>query len=408
MPPTQRQLGWSQIRVGLFIFFGLIVLAFLILNSTGDFNPFVKKMTLKARFGNADGLREGAEVQLAGVHIGKVTEVRLLPPDSPEDAKVEAIMSVDALLDGKKIQERIRTDSLAQLVATSVLANDKMINITPGTSEGTSVTAGHVLDSSAAISINQLTQTGNDLLQQINKLAIPTNEILNKANQGDGTLGKVINDESLYKNLDTTVGEAKLTMLKVQTLVERLKSGDGSAGKLLNDPALYNKLTNTVSQLESISTDLKNGKGTAGKLLSDEALYEDTKATIKDVRASLNQIKPAIKNLNQIAKDFQILTKELNEGKGTAGKLLKDDRLYEETRSTIARLNSTTQKFETILTDAQSGKGTVGKLFTDETLYNNLNKTTSNINQLSSEGTKLMYDFRQNPKKFLTIKFKLF
>lgn len=408
MPLTQRQLGWSQLRVGLFVFFGLIVLAFLILNSTGDFNPFEKKMTLKARFASADGLRDGAEVQLAGVHIGKVTEVRLLPPDNPDEAKVEAIMSVDSILDGKPIQERIRTDSLAQLIATSVLANDKMINITPGTSEGNAVTAGHVLESSAAISINQLTQTGNDLLQQINKLAIPTNEILNKANQGDGTLGKVINDESLYKNLDATVGEAKLTMVKVQTLVDRLKSGDGSAGKLLNDPALYNKLTNTVAQLESISTDLKNGRGTAGKLLTDEALYEDTKATIKDVRASLNEIKPAIKNLNQIAKDFQLITKELNEGKGTAGKLLKDDRLYEETRSTIARLNSTTTKFETMLTDAQSGKGTVGKLFTDETLYNNLNKTSSNINQLSSEGTKLIYDFRQNPKKFLTIKFKLF
>ena len=149
---------------------------------------------------------DGSEVQLAGVRIGKVGEVSLLPPDSPEDARVEAIMTVDGNLGGRPISERIRTDSTAQLIATSVLANDKLINITPGTAKGAAVTENDVLDSTSAMSINQLTQTGNDLLQQINKLAIPTNEILNKANQGEGTLGRIINDESLYNNLDAAVG----------------------------------------------------------------------------------------------------------------------------------------------------------------------------------------------------------
>lgn len=408
MPQSNKKLGFSQLRVGLFILFGLAVLGFLIINSTGDFNPFAERLNLKARFKSADGLREGSEVQLAGVTIGKVTRIRFLPPDSPEEAKIEAVFSIDAMLDGKSISERIRTDSTAQLVATSVLGNDKLINITPGTPEGSAVRSNHVLDSSTAISINQLTQTGNDLLQQINKLAIPTNEILNKANQGDGTLGKVINDQSLYNSLDATVGEAKLSMLKVQNLIDRLKAGDGTAGKLLNDPELYNNLNKSVIQLEQISTDLRNGKGTAGKFLSDDALYNDTQATIKDVQKTINDIKPSIKRLNDISSEFEIIVKELNEGKGTAGKLLKDEKLYEEARTAIANVNTLSTKVDTILNDAQAGKGTFGKLLTDETLYNNLNQTMSNVNQLSSESTKLIYDFRQNPKKYLTIKFKLF
>lgn len=401
MPPTTRNIGLSQLRVGIFVLIGLALLAFLIINSSGEFNPFEKRMRLKARFASADGLREGAEVQLAGVHIGQVEQVRFLPPDSEDTARIEAVMSVSEELDGRPVTERIRTDSTAQLIATSVLANDKMINITPGSARGAAVQENHVLDSSTSISINQLTQTGNELLNQINKLAVPTNEILNKANRGDGTLGRIINDETLYKNLDATVGETKVTILKLQNTIERINRGEGSAGKLLNDPELYNSLNRTVSQLEAIAVDLRAGRGTAGKFLSDDALYNETRAAIQDVRASVGR-------LNQVADTFDTIARDLNEGKGTAGKFLKDEQLYNDARDTLAKFNSTATKLDILLADAQSGKGTVGKLLTDETLYNNANQTMSNVNQLSSEGTKLIYDFRQNPKKYLTIKFKLF
>lgn len=401
MPPTSRNLGFGQLRVGIFVLFGLAVLGFLILNATGDFNPFEKKLHLKARFATAEGLREGAEVQLAGVHIGKVEKVAFLPPDTPGEAKVEAIMLVGQTLDGRPITDRIRTDSTAQLVATSILANDKFINITPGTPGGATVAENHVLDSTAAMSINQLTETGNELLQQINKLAVPANDILNKANRGEGTLGRIVNDESLYKNLDATVGETKATLAKLQNTIDRVNRGEGSAGKLLNDPELYNNLNQSVKQLEAISRDLRAGKGTAGKLLSDEKLYNDARDAIADLRVSAGKI-------NGIADDFKSITNDLREGKGSAGKFLKDDQFYEEARTAINHLNSTTEKFDLILGDARSGKGTLGKLLTDETLYNNVNQTASNVNQLSSEGTKLIYDFRQNPKKYLTIQFKLF
>ena len=75
---------------------------------------------------------------------------------------------------------------------------------------------------------------------------------------------------------------------------------------------------------------------------------------------------------------------------------------------TLARFNSTATRIESMITDAQAGKGTIGKLVTDDTLYNSINQTASNVNQLSSEGTKLIYDFRQNPKKYLRIKLSLF
>lgn len=401
MVQTKPSLTFSQLRVGIFVLAGLAVLAFLILNSTGDFNPFEKKLRLKARFASADGLRVGADVQIAGVKIGKVESVSLLPPDSPEDEKVEAVMAVDSTLNGRPITERIRTDSTAQLVAVSVLANDKLINITAGSAKGQPVTEGHVLESKEAISINQLTQTGNELLQQINKLAIPANEILTKANQGQGTLGSLVNDESLYRNLDSAIAETKVAVVKLQTSLDKINQGQGSAGKFVNDPELYDNLNKTIARLESISSDIQAGKGTAGKFITDEAFYNDTRAAIAELRASAAKF-------NLVADDLKTITGGIIGGEGSAGKLFKDDRLYEKATETLAKFNSTAEKLDLLLADARAGKGTLGKLVTDETLYNNLNQTASNINQFSSESTKLIYDFRQNPKKYLRIRVSLF
>jgi ABC-type transport system involved in resistance to organic solvents, periplasmic component len=401
MPKSRKNLSIGQLRVGIFVFAALLILGFLILNSTGDINPFEKKMHLKARFVSADGLHKSAEVQLAGVTIGKVEDVNFLPPDTPSDERIEATLALQPEFQKRPITDYIRTDSTAQLIATSVLGNDKMINITPGTVQADPVTENAVLESSTPVSINQLTATGNDLLKQINKLAVPANEILNKANRGEGTLGRIVNDESLYKNLDQTVAETRDTMNRLQTTLDKVNNGRGSAGKLLNDPALYNSLNKTVQQLEAISTGIRAGRGSAGKFVSDDALYNETRAAVADLRVSAAKI-------NSIADDFKSISGDLAAGRGSAGKFLKDEQLYEEAKATLARFNSTSTRLEAIVTDVQAGKGSVGKLFSDETLFSNVNQAASNINQLSSEGTKLIYDFRQNPKKYLRIKVSLF
>ncbi len=401
MPRSKQKITLSELRVGIFMLAALLVAGFLILNSTGSFNPFEKKIRLKARFASADGLRSGADVQLAGVSIGKVEEVKFLPPDSPADERIEATFSVGEVLDGKPIKELIRTDSTAQLVATSILGNDKMVNIAPGTSKGSPVDENSLLKSSTPIGLNQLTATGNDLLEQINKLAVPANEILNKANQGEGTLGRVINDDKLYDSLDGAVTETRATMTRLQATIDRLNRGDGSAGKFLNDPALYDNLNRTVSQLESIAADIRGGRGSAGKFINDDALYVETRNAVAELRTS-------VEKMSSIADDVKLITADIRDGKGTAGKLFKDEKLYEDTRVAIERFNSTATRLDAILADAQAGKGTVGRLLKDETLYNSINETANNVARFTGEGTKLLDDFRRDPRKYLRIKLALF
>jgi phospholipid/cholesterol/gamma-HCH transport system substrate-binding protein len=394
MARSKRKVGFTELRVGIFTFVALAVLLFLILNASGNFNPFERKFRLKARFPSAEGLREGAQVQLAGMPIGKVEEVKLLPPGSPDDAKVEAQLNVSQQVDGQPIFERVRTDSTAQLVASTVLGNEKLIDITPGTANGQPVQENYVLQSVAPATINQLTVSGNDLVKQLNKLALPITDIATKINEGEGSLGKVVNDQELYNNLNETIREAKSTVTELQITTSRINAGEGTAGKLLNDTQLYDSLNRTIRELEDISNDLKAGRGTAGKFLRDEALYNDLRATVADTRASIARI-------DAIAARFDPIVLDLSEGRGTAGKFLKDEALYNDARDTLARFNSTAARVENIVSAAERGEGTLGKLIRDESLYNN-------VNQFTTETNKLIYDFRQNPKKYLTIKFELF
>jgi phospholipid/cholesterol/gamma-HCH transport system substrate-binding protein len=105
--------------------------------------------------------------------------------------------------------------------------------------------------------------------------------------------------------------------------------------------------------------------------------------------------------VNHSIDQIDSIVAEVNAGRGTLGRLVKDEQIYNDARAAIARFNTAAERIDNVVAAAQRGEGNIGKLLTDETLY-------SNVNQLSSESTKLLYDFRQNPKKYLTIKFQLF
>ncbi|HEY0004038.1 MAG TPA: MlaD family protein [Pyrinomonadaceae bacterium] len=381
MPPAKKTVSFRDLRVGIFVLAAIAVLIFLILNASGDINPFRGKLHLRTRVGDATGLRAGSEVRLAGVRIGNVDEIKLLQPsDVPTAPKVEVLMSVDDKIDGKPANERIRTDSRALLTSPSLLGNEMIINITPGTAAGSPVQDNHVLDSTASNSLTDFATSGTDLTQRLSKVTDQLNDIVKKINEGRGTVGLLFNDEALYNNLNSTIRET-------QEVARQLRSGQGSAGRFINDPEVYENVRLISRNLNMIAEDLRAGRGSAGKFLTNDDLYNRVNAIADRADRTLNDV-------NGIVADIR-------SGRGTAGKLLTDEQLYNDARTAIARFNTTAERIDNVVASAQRGEGTVGKLLTDEQLYNN-------VNQLSSEGVKLIYDFRQNPKKYLTIKFELF
>lgn len=381
MPPSKKTVSIRELRVGLLVLGSIAILVFLILNASGDINPFSKKLHLKARFADANGLREGSEVRLAGVRVGKIDKITLLPPsDVPNTPKVEATMTINSTIDGRPANERIRTDSTAQQGSPSLLGNEMLINITPGTAVGQPVKDYTILPSSSSNTVNDFATSGTDLAQRLSKLSDEINGMVRDVKDGKGTVGRLFSDEALYNNLNATIRET-------DDLMRQIRSGSGSAGRFINDPELYNNANTIAGQLRLIADDLRSGRGTAGKLLTDDQLYVRINRTADRLDHSVDQI--------------NLLIADINAGRGTLGRLIKDEQIYNDAEAAIARFNTTAERIDTMVAAAQRGEGTVGKLLTDEALY-------SNVNQLSSEGVKLIYDFRQNPKKYLTIKFELF
>ena len=381
MPRSKATISFSQVRVGLFVLIAIGVLIFLVLNASGDINPFSRKLHLRARFVDANGLREGSEVRLAGVRVGKVERIVLLEPSPvPNAPRVEAQMTIDASIDGRPAHERIRTDSEALQGSPSLLGNEMLINITPGTAVGQPVADGAILTASSSNTVNDFATSGTDLAQRLSKLSDEISGIVQEVKQGEGTVGRLFTDEALYNNLNATIRET-------EDVMKELRSGKGSAGRFINDPALYNNANEIVVQMKAIADDLRSGRGSAGKFLTDDEFYVRINRTADRLDKSVDSI--------------NLLIADVNAGRGTLGKLLRDEQIYNDARAAIARFNTTAERIDNLVAAAQRGEGTVGRLLNDDALY-------TNVNQLSSEGVKMLYDFRQNPKKYLTIKFELF
>ncbi|MDX6406321.1 MAG: phospholipid/cholesterol/gamma-HCH transport system substrate-binding protein [Blastocatellia bacterium] len=384
MPKSTRNIGLSELRVGLLVLIAIAVLILLILNASGTLNPFASHIHLRARFADASGLREGSEVRLAGVRIGKVDRIRLLSPSEvgtgPSPQKVEAFLTIESKIDGVPAPDRIRTDSTAQQMAPSILGSEMIVNITPGTPLGQQIKENDLLPSTSGSSISDLATNGTELAQKLSKLSDQLNEVVKNVRDGKGTVGRLFNDEALYNNLNATIRDA-------EELATQIKSGKGSAGKFVYDEALYNNANEISANLRKVSADLAAGRGSAGKLLQSDEMYNRITRIADRVNHSMDQIDSIVAGVNS--------------GQGTLGKLVKDEAIYNDARTAIARFNTTAARIDSVVAGAQRGEGTLGKLITDDQLY-------SNVNNLSSEGVKLMYDFRQNPKKYLTIKFQLF
>jgi phospholipid/cholesterol/gamma-HCH transport system substrate-binding protein len=303
---------WDQLKVGLMILAALGVMGVAIYKLGQAANLFSKRYELIAYLQNANGLRQGGTVLVAGQFAGTIKSIDFLPVDNDTTRNLKVRLAIDASL-----QQQIRSDSKAK-VRTMGLLGDKVIDISIGTprygvlKSGDTIAVATSLDYEAILA--QAAGAVNDMVQLTHDLHQITGGLI----KGEGTVGQLLTNRQLYDEFVGTMGRAN-------TMLARFQNPNGTFAKMLDDPTLYNRFVSVVTSADSLVVALNDRNGTVGKLLRDDSLYV---------------------HLVNMAKAGDSLSKMLADPNGNIGRLLTDQTLYD-------RINKLTTDIGTMLEDVK-------------------------------------------------------
>lgn len=305
----------QSLRVGLFFILG-VALIYAVFTVIGD-----KRIgrdggyLLEATFADIKTLSAGADVRVAGVVIGKVEGTRLqdgrgvvamridpayqVPGDSIARIQMASLLGTQyvaidfgrastALVDGAVIQTEESADFNAIIGQIGELG-EKLNSI----ADGFSGFGGGELDDL----VSNLNAMVSDNRGRVDTLLGNLESLSVKLNAAEGTLGKLINEDTLYTELLGTVEEIKLaasdarsTLDGAQALFNKVQSGEGTLGKLLADDSIAVELEATMANLREFSEKLNSGEGTLGKLVSDETLYNELRSMLGKADQALGSV----------------------------------------------------------------------------------------------------------------------
>lgn len=297
---------WEQVKVS-----GVILVALAILIVAGyklgeAANLFSKRYRLVALLPSANGLLVGGAVTVAGQLAGTVTAIDFLPPDADTTRNLRVVVEIDQAL-----QPQVREDSRARL-RTLGLLGDKILDISPGTPRYAVLPPNDTLQVEAALDYETVLLQASGAVTDMVSLTHDLRGITGGIARGEGTVGQLLTNRSLYDELNGTLA-------RTNALVTRLQSPNGTLGRLLDDPALYRNLNGMISSVDTLVRQMRAEDGTLGKLLRDDSLYT---------------------HLVGITSGADSLVRQLTRGNGFASRLLTDEQLYEQLVKTITDLNA--------------------------------------------------------------------
>lgn len=303
-------------RVGLFFLLGL-ALVWVTFETLSDGKVFKDRgYTLVAGFENLKELKIGDEVRMAGVKIGSVEQAQL------KGRRAEAVLRIEPGVE-------IKSDAVASIVMAGLLGTN-YVGVDLGSVNAPLLQPGSEIHTKVTPDINSIMsdlgnlgqklegalgsfgkamggdgKEGGGLFQKLDKLVTDNSEkvtatvanlqeITAKINQGEGTIGKLLNEPTLHDQLVTTVADIKTAaagakdfMANAQSIIDQVKAGKGTLGSLIYDDTTGNNIKATVANIQSVSEKLAKGEGTLGKLINDETLFHDAQSTLKKADRAL-------------------------------------------------------------------------------------------------------------------------
>ncbi len=296
-----------KIRLGLFILIGtfLFIAVFYIIGSSSKL--FSKSITIHTYFNAVQGLRSGDHVRFSGIIIGTIGDLKIVT-----DTSVLVDMSID-----RKMVKFVRKNSKAE-IKPEALIGDKMIIIHSGTADYDHVSEGDYLESSESVNFEAVFHEVTKDLKKVMSIIANLVDITDKVNEGDGNMGRLLNDSSIAIKLDKSADNFVALTDNLKKLSEQLNNPNSDIGKLvyrndlttridsilakvdniaLNTEVATKDLANTTAELNLTAKAINNGNGAIAKLLYDSAFADTIGYTIDNLNQTLIEFDKVAKNL---------------------------------------------------------------------------------------------------------------
>ncbi len=255
-----------KLRLGLFVAGGFILFAvtiFLIGRQKNLFNPV---FTLVTTFHNVSGLQVGNNIRFSGINVGTVENIRII-----NDTTVQ----VDMILQ-RSVQQFIRTDCMV-LIGSDGIIGDRVLVITQSTTASPEVIGGQSLKSVEPTETDAIIVSLSITAKHVEIITDELAQIMTNINQGNGTLGRLIQDSTIAKDIN-------------ETIINFKKSSAGVVENMDVIMKSFNKTADNVlissNQLAEIITNVNQGQGTIGRLIQDTTVAENINQTIINLKNS--------------------------------------------------------------------------------------------------------------------------
>jgi len=252
-------------KVGIAFFVGIVLLMALTF-WVGKIRLFEDGYIIKVNFGQIGGLKKGETVTLAGMKVGRVEDFDI------KDNKIQVSLWI-------KKETILRQNSIFSINDVSLMGG-KYVAITMGTADSLVLKPGSIVDGADSYQLDQLFTKAGEISDSIGKL-------VEKIEKGEGTAGKLLTDEELYKNTSEFMKSAKETSDKAQKIMDEFQE-------------VGTEVKETVKTIKKIVKKIDRGEGTVGKLIYDEELYNEAKKTMKSAKTVSEDAKDVLGKMREI------------------------------------------------------------------------------------------------------------
>lgn len=282
-----------NVRLGLFVFVGLILLIFGLYSIGKNKNMFGSSVKIYTVFYDVSGLVPGNNVRYAGIDVGTVDKISII-----NDSAVRVEMVID-----QSVMKFIKKNSIAS-IGTDGLMGNKLINIGSGSVNSKPVENGDELPTLKAVNTEEMLRTLDVTNMNISVISSNLRSITETVNKSRGVLYTVLTDTILSNRIGNSLG---------------------------NIETVSNNLMSVSGELELMVQNINHGKGPLGLMISDTAMSNDLKQSVEKIREGSEQF-------SKITSDVSVILNEVNNGHGTVTTLLKDTAMSGDLKTSISNL----------------------------------------------------------------------